>query len=92
MFIFRMLNFNPMKNLFLFASLLSIGFITSCNDGANKEGNETIVAKDTTVSGLEGTRDQSGQLSTDVKPDTTSGQSEKVRSLGQQADTNKKGK
>jgi len=46
----------------------------SCQNSPEKSGTDTVNS-DTVHTGLEGTRDQAGQLSTGVTPDTSSGQS-----------------
>lgn len=65
-----------MQKVFFSFMVLSAVIITSCQDGAAKSGAD-VVNNDTVHTGLEGTRDQAGQsqLSTDAKPDTSSGQS-----------------
>ena len=64
--------------LFIVAS----GMIISCQDNAQSEAGTEQNGSDTVVTGLEGTRDQQGQIS-EVKMDTTSGQ----RPAGVSSDT-----
>jgi hypothetical protein len=60
--------------------LLTVFFLPSCQDStqnsnAAKADSAAAQGADTSYNGLEGTRDQQGALSTDVKVDTSSGQS-----------------
>lgn len=63
--------------------ILSGLFLVSCQDSSQKSdaasAADSAVAQgaDTSHNGLEGTQDQSASLSTDVKSDTSSGQSVK---------------
>ena len=62
------------------AFMLSGFFISSCQDSAQssdaaKADSAVAQGADTSHNGLEGTHDQAASLSTDVKADTSSGQS-----------------
>jgi hypothetical protein len=62
------------------ALMLSGLFLTSCQDSAQnsdaaKADSAVAQGADTSHNGLEGTQDQSASLSTDVKADTSAGQS-----------------
>lgn len=63
-----------MQKLSFSCLVLATMLLFSCGDNTTATSNDTANA-DTVHTGLEGTRDQAGQLSTDVKPDTSSGQS-----------------
>jgi len=70
---------NFCKNLAC-ALMLSGLFLISCQDStqnsdAAKADSAAAQGADTSYNGLEGTHDQSANLSTDVKSDTSSGQS-----------------
>lgn len=62
-----------MKRISLAGIALIFGMFMSCQNNPDTSGT-TSTDGDTVHTGLEGTRDQAGQLSTDVKPDTSSGQ------------------
>jgi hypothetical protein len=56
----------------------------SCGDGTQSSGSASgdssqVSGTDTTHTGLEGTQEQSASLSTDVKSDTSSGQTSKMK-------------
>ena len=70
-----------MQKLSLSCFILAVCFLFACQDSATKDGAETV-NNDTIHTGLEGTRDQAGQLSTDAKQDTSSGQSTTGTSSG----------
>jgi len=88
---------NWCKNLAC-AFLLSGSFLISCQDSAQnsdaaKADSAVAQGADTSHNGLEGTRDQSASLSTDVKVDTSSGQSDKNnQKVDRKADSGKSGK
>jgi len=70
---------NLCKNLTV-TLFFSCSIFVSCQDKAQNAGSATgdssqVTNTDTTHTGLDGTRDQSASLSTDVKTDTSSGQS-----------------
>jgi len=70
-----------MQKLILSLCVLSMLMLFSCQDSPTKEGAKTVNS-DSVHTGLEGTRDQAAQLSTDVKQDTSSGQSTTGTSSG----------
>jgi len=63
-----------MQSIFIACLLTATVLMFSCQDGKEKSDSGTAKS-DTVYTGLEGTRDQPGQLGTDVKADTSSGQS-----------------
>lgn len=61
--------------------LMATVLFFSCQDSPEKSDTDTVNS-DTVHTGLEGTRDQAGQIGTDVKADTSSGQSTTGMSSG----------
>jgi len=88
---------NLCKNLAC-AFMLSGIFLISCQDSAQnsdaaKADSSIAQGADTSHNGLEGTQDQSASLSTDVKSDTSSGQSANANTNGEKRiDSTKKKK
>lgn len=70
----KSLKFKLLKNLSVTLLLAGACVLSSCGDGTNYDDNDKN-SGDSTVTGLEGTRDQAAQVSTDVNTDTSSGQS-----------------
>jgi putative membrane protein len=58
-------------------NLLAVFFaaisLASCQESTHQE-NKSTVSQDTSINGLEGTRDEAASISTDVRADTSSGQ------------------
>lgn len=69
--------FKLLKNLSVTLVLAGACMLFSCGEGTNYDDNDKN-SGDSTVTGLEGTRDQSAQVSTDVNTDTSSGQNSSV--------------
>lgn len=69
--------FKLLKNLSVTLVLAGAFVMYSCGEATNYDDNDDN-AGDSTISGLEGTRDQAAQMSTDVNTDTSSGQTSSV--------------
>jgi hypothetical protein len=69
-----------MKNISVALFLSGAFLLFSCQENANQEdGGNNTVSQDSTTTGLEGTRDQSGTIGgTEVKVDTSAGQREQT--------------
>jgi len=71
------LKFKLLKNLSVTLVLTGACLLFSCGEATNYDDNDKN-SGDSTVTGLEGTRDQAAQMSTDVNMDTSSGQTSSV--------------
>lgn len=69
--------FKLLKNLSVTLVLAGACMLYSCGEATNYDDNNKN-SGDSTVTGLEGTRDQAAQLSADVNTDTSSGQTSSV--------------
>lgn len=69
--------FKLLKNLSVTLVLAGACMLFSCGEATNYDDNDKN-SGDSTVTGLEGTRDQAAQMSTDVNTDTSSGQNSSV--------------
>lgn len=69
--------FKLLKNLSVTLVLSGACVLFSCGEATNSDNNDKN-SGDSTISGLEGTRDQAAQMSTDVNIDTSSGQHSSV--------------
>lgn len=79
--------FYHMKRISVTLVIVCVVFLFSCGESANdanNDDNDRNAGQDSTITGLEGTRDQAAQLQTDVTTDTSSGQNV---SVGEKPDT-----